>query len=665
MQMQQFTYPFDPNGTAPSNKVVGERHTITPVNGPDFRFLIPKAAPYFRNSLKVTHEASGRVLVDGIDYQPGHRYDAASNTAPFLTIFGSILIMDNTLEGTFSLEYQTLGGEHTVDEQTLLAILANTQIDPRMTKWDYVLNTPGVYDPLLHRHHAIDSVGYDDMVVALNRLFDAIIARQDQDSVVDPVARAHIANLNNPHQTRLAQLPDGAHLVGLTPAAVTYILNLFENGAGGELPHVPEQQQLEAGDFIIPANATAPVAYSLPQSPANFATVRWMEGFASFATNSVTFLKTDKPIMGLDENLVVSTPGAGGTLMYFASLGYWKVYLTNQAGASAGTPGSSVMPIDKAAITSPTNEAVGIPANLTLTCSNFTTTPVLADNLLRVDWEISADPNFVNLLWQGSTSTTTVSPSTSIPGDTRVYVRARFVGKMYGAAQWSDVVTFVVEAIAGPTSVTIAGAQLASGGITHKFVVNSTVYSGGGTHASTQVQVLNLGGTVVYDSGELPGAIVSHTPFNGGFRPDNLTDYSARVRYKLASGQWTQYTSSNLRTGSGTFTSSSTTFSTTEYSYIPYQGSTSYYAPDGNTDPFSQSGPYRICMAGDANSGELDWVCDPNAPLDSAPPAYNSSYGPVYVSPYTYPRTSHVTEKIQTLTHVSNTTRITSSWTEW
>lgn len=672
MQMQQYAYPFDPNGTAPSNKVVGERHTISPVNGPDFRFMIPRAAPFFRQSLKVTHVASGRILVDGIDYQPGHRYDAASNTAPFLTIFGSILIMDNTLEGTFDLEYQTLGGEHTINEQLALQLLANAQLDPRLTKWDSVLNAPGVYDPLLHRHSALDTVGYDDMVVALNRLVDAII--EDRlDGTEDVVARSqiqtHRADKNNPHETRLAQLPDGAYLLNLTQNHVTTIVEALDSGSGigggGSQPIEPTTNQLKAGDFFVPDNSGGPATYLMPETPANLATVTWLEGEVSFATHKLILQMTDKPIMGLEENFEVTSAGAGGKMVYFDALGYWKVYLDTQAGSATASGSNGVNPVNTPVISSPTNEQAGLTAVFTATCSGFGTTPVLADSLKRYEWQLATDTSFNNLLWSGNTATNSVSPNATIPADTRVYLRVRFVGNAYGAGQWSSLVTFVVGGIAGPATVTISGTQLASGGVTHQFVVQSSAYVGSSTHASSQFQVLNGAGTVVYDSGELAGAIVSHKPFDSNFRPTNLTDYTARVRYKLATGQWTQYTSTTLRTGNGAFTSFNTTVQTSDWVQRTINAHTSWYTAGGSIDYYGAPAPYYICFAGDGNSGPAEWVCSPSDPLSNAPPEFNlqddgypSIGGP-------YPRTSVITQRVTSERSNFNTTRITQSWTEW
>lgn len=672
MQMQQYAYPFDPNGTAPSNKVVGERHTISPVNGPDFRFMIPRAAPFFRQSLKVTHVASGRILVDGIDYQPGHRYDAASNTAPFLTIFGSILIMDNTLEGTFDLEYQTLGGEHTIDEQLALQLLANTQLDPRLTKWDSVLNTPGVYDPLLHRHSALDTVGYDDMVVALNRLVDAII--EDRlDGTEDVVARSqiqtHRLDKNNPHETRLAQLPDGAYLLNLTQNHVTTIVDALDNGGGigggGTQPTEPISNQLKAGDFFVPDNSGGPATYIMPEEPANLATITWMEGEVSFATHKLILQISDKPIMNLNENFEVTSAGAGGKMVYFEALGYWKVYLDTQAGSTTASGPNGTNPVNTPVISSPTNEQAGLIAVFTATCNLFGTTPVLADSLRHYEWQLATDTSFNNLLWAGNTTTNSASPNATIPADTRVYLRVRFVGVTYGAGQWSSLVTFVVGGIAGPTAVTISGTQLASGGVTHQFTVQSTAYSGASTHASSQFQVLNGAGTVVYDSGELAGAIVSHKPFDSNFRPTNLTDYTARVRYKLATGQWTQYTSTALRTGNGNFTSSYTVRNTSYWSNRSINALTSVYELSGASNPHGGSSPYHICFAGDGNSGPAEWVCDPGNPLVNAPPEFNLQDDGYPAISATFPRTVWSTAKITSERVDRNTTVATQAWTEW
>lgn len=43
--IKQWEYEFDPYGDNPKNRIKGERHTITPANGKNFSFFIPKKAP--------------------------------------------------------------------------------------------------------------------------------------------------------------------------------------------------------------------------------------------------------------------------------------------------------------------------------------------------------------------------------------------------------------------------------------------------------------------------------------------------------------------------------------------------------------------------------------------------------------------------------------------
>lgn len=355
MLLVQYTYPFDPNGTATTNKVVGERHTITPVNGPDFRFLIPRAAPYFKSSIQLLHVASNTPLLEGIHWAAGHKFDRASNTAPFLAVYGSVLILDNTIEGVIELtQYQTLGGEFTINEAAALELLANAQLDPRLAKWDNVLNAPTTYDPLLHRHHASESTGYEDMVGTLNRLADAIIANLGQSSV-DQVARSHISNTNNPHNTTLAQLPDAQHLINLTPQRVQDIINIINNGGSGgidnELDPIALERlrwkKLDTGPMpinarVIPNNADGPVIGEVPTNPANYTYIEWAAGPVSFETHSFTIQPTDAPINGSTTPIVIDTKGECGMLIYFAELGQWLIYRTGiAAGGNGGFGGAA------------------------------------------------------------------------------------------------------------------------------------------------------------------------------------------------------------------------------------------------------------------------------------------------------------------------------------
>jgi len=77
----EYTYPFDPTGTAPSNKVTGEVHVITQQNHRDYSFIIPTFAPFFAEGVSIIFtdvDGNPVPLVEGTDYYFGHHFLAAS-----------------------------------------------------------------------------------------------------------------------------------------------------------------------------------------------------------------------------------------------------------------------------------------------------------------------------------------------------------------------------------------------------------------------------------------------------------------------------------------------------------------------------------------------------------------------------------------------------------
>ena len=106
--MTDYTYPFDPYGTASTNLITNENQVLTPANGDNYHYIVPKWAPYFLASLKIYHAGSSRYLVEGIDYYGSHWFHAASHLTE-LEVYGSITFVDTSLSGTVTLEYQTIG----------------------------------------------------------------------------------------------------------------------------------------------------------------------------------------------------------------------------------------------------------------------------------------------------------------------------------------------------------------------------------------------------------------------------------------------------------------------------------------------------------------------------------------------------------------------------
>lgn len=210
MSADQYLYPFDPTGAATTNLVVGERQTINPPAMDSFYYIVPLAGPYFRESLKVFLYPDAIQLQEGVHYSCSHMFHAATQ-ATGMGIYGSITFFDHTLTGTVSLEYQTLGGDWTISEAKIAELLANTMINPRITTWEQVVDVPYQFPPINHEFNINDFVGADDIVTKLQLIVDALNAGNGAGLV------AHLADLNNPHQTTKEQV--GLGLVENYPVA--------------------------------------------------------------------------------------------------------------------------------------------------------------------------------------------------------------------------------------------------------------------------------------------------------------------------------------------------------------------------------------------------------------------------------------------------------------
>jgi hypothetical protein len=193
MNTNSFFYPFDPTGTAGTNLVSGERQVVNSSGIMDFFFIIPKAGPYFRDSLKVKLYPSGVELIEGVDYNPTHLFHAATH-ATGLGVYGSITFYDHTLSGTISLQYQTIGGDWVIDEAKILTILANTLVDPRITTWDEVVDLPYQFPIIAHEFNVDDFVGANDIVAGIAGIREAINAAAAGTSA------SHILDFDNPHR---------------------------------------------------------------------------------------------------------------------------------------------------------------------------------------------------------------------------------------------------------------------------------------------------------------------------------------------------------------------------------------------------------------------------------------------------------------------------------
>lgn len=173
------TYAFDPLGTLPANRVVDEQQILTGANHRNQYFLVPNAAPFFADSLLVTHVAADGThtpLVLNVDYYEAFQFIGASK-ATEKPIYGGVSFLSNNLTGSVKLTYQTLGGPWTVTEEQVIEILSDTLRNPRVTSWEMVANTPTIFPPIDHDWNLVDMVGISEVRDTLVDIEQAIINR--------------------------------------------------------------------------------------------------------------------------------------------------------------------------------------------------------------------------------------------------------------------------------------------------------------------------------------------------------------------------------------------------------------------------------------------------------------------------------------------------------
>lgn len=162
-------YPYDPTGRSPSNLVVGEIHTLPPVNN---RIIVPRLGAFYARSLIITH--NGNRLTLGRDYELAALYhDATVATGQDVNVM--IYFSNLDLDGEFILEYQVVGGQFTGVWETIQQYVNVLLVDPRRVRWDDILDKPELYAPMDHFHDVNDIYGLNYLVPKLEEIRQVIL----------------------------------------------------------------------------------------------------------------------------------------------------------------------------------------------------------------------------------------------------------------------------------------------------------------------------------------------------------------------------------------------------------------------------------------------------------------------------------------------------------
>lgn len=248
--MTTVTYPFDPMGSNPLNRIVNEQHVLTSLNDTQlYQTVIPKAAPFFSDNAVLSFrnpDSSVRTLTEGVDYYFTNKFISASK-ATAKPVFGSITFLDKDITGVLRLTYQTMGGVWTLEDNVIATILANMVKNPRTTAWEQITELPMAFPVIDHEWDLVDMVGAAEMVVAIDGIRDAVLAASAGG------IGAHVADKNNPHETSKAQV--GLGDVQNYPIATQAQSETGTNNTSYMTPQRTAQAITVLGDALVTAHA--------------------------------------------------------------------------------------------------------------------------------------------------------------------------------------------------------------------------------------------------------------------------------------------------------------------------------------------------------------------------------------------------------------------------
>lgn len=219
-------YALDKTGTNRDNLVAGEVHDLS---NRAIRAVAPKYGAFFTESFQIWDNVSNTLLVKDVDYTFAELLEDATLTFGKELCF-LVLIKNTNVNNQVRINYQVLGGYYQNSAEGVVNLYELAMLDNRPVDWTNVLNKPTEYPPSLHKHLLDDLVGFEPVVVALERIRNAIEVSNipTYEALLDfvdaqfQVCWNHIKDHNNPHQTTAEQVGLGLveNLSVVTPEEV-------------------------------------------------------------------------------------------------------------------------------------------------------------------------------------------------------------------------------------------------------------------------------------------------------------------------------------------------------------------------------------------------------------------------------------------------------------
>jgi hypothetical protein len=181
-------YPLDLTGSASSNAIVNEPHTVPRGNSRGFAL---DYGPFYSESLVITRPSTGETLKPHIDYIALHQYQEATLIAG-QEICAAVLIINETIAEEFSVSYQVVGGGFSSSVSVIQELVEALELDNRAVAWGDIIGKLEAFPAAPHYHDLDDFYGFEYMVSALDRIEAAILHGDYYDH---ELLRQRIANL--------------------------------------------------------------------------------------------------------------------------------------------------------------------------------------------------------------------------------------------------------------------------------------------------------------------------------------------------------------------------------------------------------------------------------------------------------------------------------------
>ncbi|QDB70299.1 hypothetical protein CF8_0131 [Aeromonas phage CF8] len=200
----QLIYPWNPFNDLAENEIRNEVVHVEP-NAKGV-VLLPRKGPFHVNGVKIRLRDSGRELrLEAGDYSFIYPFGAFIRKYSLL-VYGGIQIHNITDPTNLEIDYNTIGADFVLDDIAYAEAVALTLTRPRRADWNQITNVPTTFPSDPHPHPASDTIGYDDMMIALKSYIDAVAGPGNPESLQSLLEEHLSADLRLAHKATLADL---------------------------------------------------------------------------------------------------------------------------------------------------------------------------------------------------------------------------------------------------------------------------------------------------------------------------------------------------------------------------------------------------------------------------------------------------------------------------